>query len=331
MINKDVTELIYLQKVFDEILINDPTKQYTNIRYGKINKHTQPPSINKTRKALGYLELNEYASKNSGAPIGWIRVEDIRGEEGFRATVFKKNGELVIAYIGAEVGVSDWISDGVSQSGEIDYQYTQALELAQRYLSDFPNLKISTTGYSLGGALATYAGLIINKEIITFNHLSLNKKSIKYIKNRIELDGYNSNREFRLRVKKILNISFRKEFVTDSDNQEDGDGLFNHEIIGDIYYIDDKRFKPLLLDNKIFRHLLPPLKEELQFLSNPFYRVNSYNLNSDNNSISSSRARWYIDYTLDDFDILFGVTKYTIDSLPSLIEDIKKYYYNHSI
>jgi len=46
--------------------------------------------VNKTRKALKFLEINEYASKSYGAPWGWSRIENILGNEGFNASVFKK-------------------------------------------------------------------------------------------------------------------------------------------------------------------------------------------------------------------------------------------------
>ena len=127
------------------------------------------------------------------------------------------------------------------------------------------------------------------------------------------------------RTKKIINYAFPKEFVTDADNQQDGDSLFKFNIIGDIYYVDDKRFNPLLLDNGIFRHLLSPLKEELTFLSKPFYRNNTYNLDASNNSIHPVRSLWYSDYTLDDFDILYNTSSYLIYSIPSFLKDIENY------
>lgn len=323
-INKKVTDFIYLQNVFSEIL-HDSSSTYRDTDYGSIHKKTEPLSINKARKALKYLRLNEYAAKQLGALSGWERVENIRGNEGFRATVFRQNNHIVLAYIGAEVGTSDWITDGISQSGEIADQYVQALDLAQRYISDFPHAHIVMTGYSLGGALATFAGLYYDKEIITLNHLSLNQKSIDFIKAKIDSDGYPAH-TFLQRARNILNISFAKEFVTDGDSQQDGDGLFNHQIIGDIYYIDDTRFKPILLDNPIFRHLLPALKEELEFLSNPYYRINSSDFNLDNNPIHQAHAAWYMDSTLDDFDILLGTSRYIIDSIPSLLEDLRRFF-----
>lgn len=320
-INKNITNFIYLENIFHEIL-HDTSTQVTQIKYGNVYPKDMPPSIQKSQKGLKYLELNEYALKNYGAPIGWERIESVRGLEGFRATIFMKSNEIVIAYIGAEVGVSDWITDGIIQSGEIAVQFEEAVDLAQKYISDYPQKNITITGYSLGGALATFSGMITNKNIITFNHLALNKKAIDFIKESIAMDGF-TDKEFINRTKKIINFSFLKEFVADADNQQDADTIFGHNIIGDIFYIDDIRFNPILLDNRIFRHLLSPLKEELKFLSNPFYRMRSYDLTSNNNPINQSRASWYRDYTLDDFDILYNTSKYIVDSIPSLLEDIK--------
>jgi len=322
-INKNIVDFIYIGNVFREILHDNSQEVKPNI-YGHIYKKNTPPSVNQAREALEFLKINEYAGKSYGAPWGWSRVENISGDEGFNAAVFRKNSTIVIAYRGAEAGTSDWITDGVSQSGEIAKQYDNALDLADKYLSDFPNANIILTGYSLGGALASYAGLSKNLKVYNFNPLSLNQKSIDFIKEMLLSDGYNQT-EFTKRTHNIINYAFPKEFVTDADNQQDGDSLFKFNVIGDIYYVDDKRFNPLLLDNGIFRHLLAPLKEELTFLSKPYFRNNRDNLNAKNNSVHPIRSLWYIDYTLDDFDILYNTSTYLIHSLPSFLNDIKGY------
>jgi len=322
-INKNIVDFIYIESVFKEILHNNSKEIKPNL-YGHIYKKDTPPSINQAKRALEFLIINEYASKTYGSPSNYSRMENVLGNEGFNASVFRKNDTIVIAYRGAEFGTSDWITDGISQSGKIAKQYDEALNLVDRYLSNFPNKNIILTGYSLGGALSTYAGLSRNLNVYNFNPLSLNQNSIDSIKETLHNKGYN-NLEFTKRTKKIINYAFPKEFVTDADNQQDGDSLFKFDIIGDIYYVDDKRFNPLLLDNGIFRHFLSPLKEELTFLSKPFYRNDTYSLDASNNSIHPIRSLWYCDYTLDDFDILYNTSSYLIYSIPSFLSDMENY------
>jgi len=120
---------------------------------------------------------------------------------------YLKSNTIVIAYRGAEVGTSDWVTDGISQSGEIAKQYDNALVLVDRYLSDFPNKNIILTGYSLGGALSTYAGLSRSLEVYNFNPLSLNQRSIDLIKELLLANGC-KDLEFTKRTKKITNYAF---------------------------------------------------------------------------------------------------------------------------
>ena len=317
------TDLIYLGNVFKDIVFDDST-QNKPVLYGTLYKKNNPPSVNMAKKALLYLRLNEKTSASHGSVSGWNRVENVHGREGMFAAVFQKNNQTIIAFRGAEVGVSDWITDGQSQNNEIAAQYYDALELVERYIADYPHHDIVVTGYSLGGALATFAGLATNQKIYTFNHLALNQRSIDFIEDRIASSG-NANDSLMARARNVLNFHFAGEFVADGDRQEDGDTIFKHQIIGDTYYISDRHFHAIFYNNKVFRHLFPPLKEELSFLSNPYYRNNMSNLNLKNNQINTWRERFYFDYTWDDYDLFRSLNHYILDSIPSLIRDIIEY------
>jgi len=322
-INNAVVDFIYLGNVYKEMLHDSSGALQPNI-YGRIYRKNNPPSVNQAKKALEFLKLNEYTSKPYGAPYGWTRLETVSGNEGFNASVFKKNSTIVIAYRGSEAGASDWVTDGKIQSGELAKQYEDALALADRYASDYPDARLLSTGHSLGGSLSAFVALSQNIKAYNFDSLSLSQNTIDYIKDSLGTEGYDEE-EFLVRTHNIVNYAFPKEFVTDGDSQQDGDGLFRFHIIGDIYYVDDQRFNPLLLDNGIYRHLFPPLREELAFLSNPSYRRNISDLDSPNNPVDPGRSLWYIDGTLDDFDILYGVSSYYVHSLPSFLREIKEY------
>ena len=132
-INKNIVNLTYMGSVFEEIL-HDNSKEIKPNLYGHIYKKDTPPSVNQAKRALEFLAINEYASKTYGAPSHYSRMENILGNEGFNASIFKKNNTIVIAYRGAEFGTSDWITDGISQSGKIAKQYNEALNLVDRLI-----------------------------------------------------------------------------------------------------------------------------------------------------------------------------------------------------
>ena len=318
--NEKISDFIDMSRAFTNIA-QDNTGQITQNLYGHIYKTNNPPSINKAKKALFYIKFNEVAHTKSSTIQGWQRVKNVSTKDGMYAAIFKKYNQVIIAFRGAELGLSDWVTDGQSQNNEIALQYTDALKVARRIDEAYPYADITITGYSLGGALATFTGLLTDKKVYTFNHLALNKHSIEFIEHKLSQEGDSLSH----RAHNLIHFHFKGEFVADGDGQQDGDTIFKHQIIGDTYYLDDKRFHAFLFNNRMFRHLFPPLKEELEFLSNPFYRTNSLNGDLENNPVDPWRARFYYDNTWDDYDLYQGLNKYILNSLPSLVQDIITY------
>jgi hypothetical protein len=163
---------------------------------------------------------------------------------------------------------------------------------------------------------------LTGKRAYNFNPLGLNMPTKKYIEAGLLESGFDID-EFGKRVRDITNFSFSGEFVTDADKQKDADTLGKMDLYGNTYYLSDDRFNPLLLDNSLFRHLMSPLKEELTFLTKPFYRKHPFKRNLENNAINQRKAKWYFDATLDDFNLLYETDRYLINSIPSLLEDLK--------
>jgi hypothetical protein len=95
---------------------------------------------------------------------GWTRVEEWQAEinkrapADFYAAIYKApNGDITIAYRSSNT-ISDFTGANIpAAKGETPYQYEFARQLAILVKQKFPNATISVTGYSLGGALATYA------------------------------------------------------------------------------------------------------------------------------------------------------------------------------
>lgn len=122
----------------------------------------------------------------------------------------------------------------------------------------------------------------------------------------------------------ITNFNLEGEFVSDGDGQQDADVIgVDSKQYGDIFYLSASRFTPLFfLDTGLTRHFTTPIKEELQFLSQPVYRSDYNDLTSIDNDIDSFRALFYIDWTDDTLDLMAWQAEYAINSFPSLLEDL---------
>ena len=326
-----VTAMISLLYISSPVLANDtenfigffnsignPNYNFTGSNTGTIYPSNSPPSVNQAQEALHMLEFAEAAYTSNQTPSGWSRLEEHAKDSGFNAVVFTTGSQIIIAYRGSELGTSDWVTDGGLTAGEFPLQYVQAMALASSIKTRYPAYDVKLTGHSLGGGLATASALQSGLDSTVFDATGINNNIYRYLSNAQGEEQVKEN------AKLITNYNLEGEFVSDTDNQQDADVVGNLESgtlqYGDIFYLSDDRFNPILFNNSLARHLTPPLKEELAFLSNPFYRYNPYNLNGSDNDINP--FHFYIDFTPDDLDISFFLTFYAINSLPSLINDI---------
>lgn len=116
---------------------------------------------------------------------------------GFDATVYRNGDEIVIGFRGTEGdkiagrGWNDVVTDAKYIAGnhpvheldphveikdkklhidwERENQFKQAEELVHEVQKKYPDCKITTTGHSLGGALASYTAAIYDLDSVTFN------------------------------------------------------------------------------------------------------------------------------------------------------------------
>jgi len=110
------------------------------------------------------LEAWEQDTKN------WELVESKNEKSGFKAAVFRhkdRPDEYVVAFAGTE-NLTDWKTNLVQGAGRNSEQYQQAVRLAQKY-SDTPDGKVTFTGHSLGGGLATTASAVTGRPAVVFN------------------------------------------------------------------------------------------------------------------------------------------------------------------
>ena len=234
-------------------------------------------NANRAQQFLPYLNLSDSAYQDSGAPVGWDRLNmtEIGGvplhdaHTGFDAVAFRNRstGEVSIAFRGSEnpqQARNDWQDDSLQANGQVSPQLYHALALSRAAANTYGS-HLSFTGHSLGGALAQVAGLNVGRPTYTFNAVGLNPATQSLLGSRL-----NQNQHL------IHNTAMRGDIVTDLDNAQDGDSLRSESrLVGNTYYADDSGFTPLrILNNPFTRHLLLPLRESLESTSGQVDQTN---------------------------------------------------------
>jgi len=92
----------------------------------------------------------------------------------FKAMVYYNNQteEYVLSFSGTDEGL-DWVDNAGHAMGRSTAQYRQALVLARQVNTMVNTGKLTITGHSLGGGLATAAGLAIDRQTIVYNPAAL--------------------------------------------------------------------------------------------------------------------------------------------------------------
>ncbi|WP_197076263.1 Mbeg1-like protein [Grimontia sp. AD028] len=306
----------------DSIL--NPNMTNTANATGTTYKTHQPPSINQAGDALHYLAFAEYVYKSWGAPSGWTLTETIHDSStGFHAAVYTSGSNAVIAFRGSELGTSDWVNNGIMAAGEVPPQYRLAISESARLASQYSSYNIHYTGHSLGGGLATVAAIRTGKPATVFDASGIGNAVLSEIQQSMANAGV-SAASWSTNAGRITNYNLEGEFVSDGDYQQDADVIgVDSKQYGNIFYLSAARFTPLFfLNTGLSRHFTTPLREELQFLSQPVFRVNANDWNSIDNDINGFTALFYIDWTDDTLDLMAWQAEYAINSFPSFLEDL---------
>lgn len=105
-------------------------------------------------------------------------ITDVRDDPktGFRAAVFSDtSGNKTIAYAGTEMTSSgDWGNNIKQAFGGVPGQYQQGLALANEYQGAYGD-KVSLTGHSLGGGIASYASINTDLPAVGVNSAPLGR------------------------------------------------------------------------------------------------------------------------------------------------------------
>ncbi len=94
---------------------------------------------------------------------------------GFRAQLYRPvdGGPAILAFAGTDMkSPLDWITNLWQGLGGIPDQYSQALELTQRVRAELGD-NVILAGHSLGGGLASYAGMETGSKVVGFNAAGL--------------------------------------------------------------------------------------------------------------------------------------------------------------
>lgn len=120
------------------------------------------------------------ASYDFSTPAGMRRVEpgslgvaEQVGWSGFQSALYERqsDGTVFVSIAGTQDAV-DWINNGLQGVGIIPPQYLQAAELVAAAREKYGD-RVVVVGHSLGGGLASFAGLLNGARTMTFNAAGL--------------------------------------------------------------------------------------------------------------------------------------------------------------
>mmetsp|Transcript_11186 Transcript_11186/g.21987 ORF Transcript_11186/g.21987 Transcript_11186/m.21987 type:complete len:323 (+) Transcript_11186:169-1137(+) len=224
------------------------------------------------------------------------------GDSGFDYTIFKhkETNDLVIAFRGTEpASVRDWILNFKQVFGKSE-QYAKAVEVAKAKVAEVDkenknhgtNVKVSFTGHSLGGGLATACALATGKEAIVFDAAGLSRTTLQDL----DLDLGHQD--------KIANFNVKDDFVADYNRQMDNTTVGTHfkdgvicEQYGKIFWLEsisDRATFWIPLPEFMIRAMLglPALVSPKAFLAHAWH-VFTYQIEKKN-FIDKSQIDWHV-------------------------------------
>jgi hypothetical protein len=163
-------------------------------------------------------------------PDGWEEVPNAAAElgvplvdpdTGLEARVFKKTGPdgrdvYVLAFEGTTSGDQgiDWDQNIANGAGAVPEQYRQALDIGLRFKEVYGEKgDLVVTGHSLGGGLATFAGVGAGIETYTFNPSGLGPGSRVFLdslglveRNQHLMKNYVQNGEILQDIRTVQNV-----------------------------------------------------------------------------------------------------------------------------
>lgn len=119
-----------------------------------------------------YRQAAEYCydEKNRKLPEGYSLIDSVHTKNGLDASILKNDNDIIIAYQGTQ-SKNDYIDDVKIYYGNISKQCKEGRELYKEVKKMYPDLEITTTGHSLGGAISQYVSAVEWCKSVNFNPL----------------------------------------------------------------------------------------------------------------------------------------------------------------
>ena len=151
---------------------------YWDVRYGYDQKTGDFTNSNWTPVPEGWTVLSQYDFTGSTQ-----FPEENKALKGFSARVYNETGtnEIVISYAGTEPSdlLGDWINGNLNATlGVGSVQLSLAAQVYEQVRHDNPEAKITFTGHSLGGGLATVMGVWFDKPAYGFDPAPFKQSAI---------------------------------------------------------------------------------------------------------------------------------------------------------
>ena len=157
------------------------------------------------RKHGSRAEVREYGELSNAiyadtVPEGWSEVKDAEQrlgvplrdpETGLEAKIYESDdGRFVLVFEGTTATeLADWETNLPNGFGGVPKQYRQGLDIALRFKEEFGDEgDLVITGHSLGGGIATFAGVGAGMETYTFNPSGLGPGSRAWLESQGLID-----------------------------------------------------------------------------------------------------------------------------------------------
>jgi Ca2+-binding RTX toxin-like protein len=113
-------------------------------------------------------------------PDGWTPIAKLVLQDGFMATAYQRDSEIVIAYAGTtDENLLDWLT-GNAPAATAATLALQVMDAAKFYLdvkAANPNASVSFTGHSLGGGLASLMAVYFDRPATVFDEAPFQKSA----------------------------------------------------------------------------------------------------------------------------------------------------------
>jgi len=124
--------------------------------------------------------MHEAGVETVDVPLGATIIAPTLNRDGFSATAYKVNGEIVIAYAGTNLlspdPVTGWpVAWGAAEESS---QAMNACAFFRQVQQDNPGYEITVTGHSLGGGLAGFVSSLLHVNGVLFDNMPFRASSI---------------------------------------------------------------------------------------------------------------------------------------------------------